>query len=76
MSSQDEILDPLNTISKMTVQPGGSMLYNSTMFSAGNKKSKKGKIDASTSQSRKNNTVENIDTPRQIRTQCYASKTV
>ena len=41
----------------MTVQPGGSTVYNGTVFSAGNKMSKMRKIDVSTSQSKKNNTA-------------------
>ena len=54
---QEKILDPLNIALKMTVQPGGSTVYNGTTLSAGNKKSNKRKIDVSTSQSKKNNTT-------------------
>ena len=52
----EKILDSLNTVLKMTFQPGGSTMYmyNGTTFSAGNKKRK---VDVSTSQSRKNNTA-------------------
>ena len=50
----EKILDPLNTVLKMTLQPGGSTVYNGTTFSADNKKRQ---IDGSFSQSRKNNTA-------------------